>query len=132
MDTTATFKVNFSNGVAEFDFPNAMKHSDCTIACTNMYVPGVKKAKSECLFVTCESSYFRKSNFNKHHNVLATFQLKTANKLYCFPNPLALPLTISPQIIKLQIVNFEDNFKDLPATAVFEVVGKCRDKSLLI
>ena len=82
MDTKATFKVNFLNGTAEIPFPYAMKHSDCTISCISIYVPGVRKAKSECLFITCESSYFRKLNFDKHHNVLATFTQKTVNKMY--------------------------------------------------
>ena len=132
MDTKATFKVNFSNATAEIAFPNTMKHSDCTISCTSLYVPGNRQAKNECLFITCESSYFRKLNFDKHHNVLATFTQKTVNKMYNLPNPLILPLTISPQTIKLKIVDFDDELKDVSVTATFEVTGKCRDKSLLI
>ena len=112
METKASFKVNFKNGIAEIPYPNIMKYSSTsTIACNSIFVPGVRKGQNECLFVISDSSYFRKENFEKHFNVLGTFFLKTQSKMLYFIN---------------------DNVKDISTTATFQVIGQCRDKSLLI
>ena len=134
METKTSFKVNFKNGIGEIPFPNVMKRSsDSTISCSSIYIPGVRRGQqNECLFIISDSSYFRKENFDKHFNVLAAFQLKTPSKIYYFQNPPVLPLTTCPQTINVKIVDFDDKVKDITATATFQVVGQCRDKTLLI
>ena len=68
METKASFKVNFKNGIAEIPYPNIMKYSSTsTIACNSIFVPGV-----------------RKENFEKHFNVLGTFFLKQRAKCFTF------------------------------------------------
>ena len=133
METKTSFKVNFKNGIAEITYPNIMNHSShSTISCTSIYVPGVRRGQNKCLFITSDSSYFRKENFEKHFNVLGTFFLKTQTKMFYFQNPPVLPLTTCPQTITLKIVDFDDEVKDISATATFQVIGQCRDKTLLI
>ena len=133
METKASFKVNFKNGIAEIPYPNIMKYSSTsTIACTSIFVPGVRKGQNEYLFVISDSSYFIKENFEKNFNVLGTFFLKTQSKIFYFQNPPVLPLTTCPQTIAMKLVDIDDNVKDISATATFQVIGQCRDKSLLI
>ena len=94
MEAKTSFKVNFKNGIAEITYPNIMNHSShSTISCTSIYVPGVRRDQNECLFITSDSIYFRKENFEKHFNVLGTFFLKTQTKMFYFQNPPVLPLT---------------------------------------
>ena len=133
METKASFKVNFKNGIAEIPYPNIIKYSSTsTIACTSIFVPGVRKGQNECLFVISDSSYLRKENFEKHFNVLGNFFSKTQTKVFYFQNTPVLPLTTCPQTINMKLVDIDDNVKDISAIATFQVIGPCREKSLLI
>ena len=112
METKTSFKVNFKNGIAEITYPNIMNHSShSTISCTSIYVPGVRKGQNECLFITSDSSYFRKENFEKHFNVLGAFFLKTQTKMFYFPNSLiklshiALKLTCRTMSIECNVLH---------------------------
>ena len=66
-------------------------------------MPGVRGAKNQCLYLTCEASYFRDEAFEKQANVLALFQLKSSNKLYYFKDA-PVPLTVTPQKISFRIL----------------------------
>ena len=132
MDINTTFKIKFQNGKATIRFPDAMKRmTNTTLQCCSLYVQGDRKFNNICLFIVCDSSYFRDENFEKKLNILAEFPVRATSKFYPGRHP-TLPLTSLPETLNLKIVNFDDEIQDLSAYATFEVKGKCRDRLLLI
>ena len=133
MNTKATFKVKFEHGLGMIRFPDALKRlSEATIRCCSLYVPGNRKINNQCLFLVCDSSYFRDPNFEKKLNIMTDFPMRATTKFFPAGQNPVLPLTINPENIHLKIVDFDDNVQDISAIGVFEIECKCRDKLLLI
>ena len=133
MEAKTSFVVKFESGKGEIDYPVVMKHSSANvhICCHNLYIPGVSGARGQCLSLTCEASYFRDEAFERQVNVMALFQLKSTAKLHSFEN-LTLPLTVTPQKIRFQILDMEGKVKPVAGLGLFHIRGVVRDKQFHI
>ena len=133
MEAKISVVVKFEDGIAEMDYPMVMKHSSSSIdiCCHNLYLPGVKGAKSQLLSLICQASYFRDQTFEKKANVMALFQLKSTAKLHSFQK-LTLPLTVTPQKVCFQILDLDGKVKPIAGLGLFHIKGSVRDKQMHI
>ena len=128
MEIKATFPVQFEEGVGHLKFPTNLKRSAATtVCCYNLCLEDVNNNEDQCLYLQCDSSYFRDENFTKQLNILAFFPLSSTIKYHSFNYP-PLPLTVTPEIIYFRIVDLKGEVKEISASALIHLDGSCQER----
>ena len=132
MNLIVSMPLFIKKGVGALKFPEAFKRApqQVHIGCDSMYFSPNPKAKNEPLFLVCSGSFYYNCNHEVQPNILGMFVNKQSTNIVKFSK--VYTITSAQESLEIEIVDFDNNRKDVSCFAVFHLEGLVSNKFLTL